>query len=476
MLILNVISLLSVFLLYVFFVTYHVHKSRQLIINVFEEGADSLVNTILSTNRESISNMLNSFAMWTEMAERVAKRDKEWVQDMFFKDPQVEKFFDLRAVCFKDGNCWWDDSEEKVEKERILRIRDYLRNRYPRGTVIDMPLTFAFKLESSVYLVGVCPISDDAGRVISYDFILLGKDLKKISKIYLDYVLDLSFEQPRVHTWMKVFPLKDYHGDLQGYLVVEPHRNLVENLRLLEEASLVFVFLSLMVVLFSAWYTKRTEGKLKMYFQEILESLKQIEFYRADFSEIDRIVKEGPVEIGEIAKQVAILGRSISAKVMRDPLTRILNRGAFFARLEEEIQRARRYNRPISLAIADIDDFKKVNDTYGHAVGDVVLSKIAYCISQNIRRFEVVGRIGGEEFGVIFPESNLQSAMQACEKLRRLIENLEIKSNGKEIKVTVSFGVTQLKETDTLQSFFERADAALYQAKRLGKNRVESIY
>lgn len=144
--------------------------------------------------------------------------------------------------------------------------------------------------------------------------------------------------------------------------------------------------------------------------------------------------------------------------------------------MEEEIQRARRYNRPISLAIADIDDFKKVNDTYGHAVGDVVLSKIAYCISQNIRRFEVVGRIGGEEFGVIFPESNLQSAMQACEKLRRLIENLEIKSNGKEIKVTVSFGVTQLKETDTLQSFFERADAALYQAKRLGKNRVESIY
>lgn len=340
----------------------------------------------------------------------------------------MKSFFDLRAVCFKDGNCWWDDSEEKVEKERILRIRDYLRNRYPRGTVIDMPLTFAFKLESSVYLVGVCPISDDAGRVISYDFILLGKDLKKISKIYLDYVLDLSFEQPRVHTWMKVFPLKDYHGDLQGYLVVEPHRNLVENLRLLEEASLVFVFLSLMVVLFSAWYTKRTEGKLKMYFQEILESLKQIEFYRADFSEIDRIVKEGPVEIGEIAKQVAILGRSISAKVMRDPLTRILNRGAFFfARLEEEIQRARRYNRPISLAIADIDDFKKVNDTYGHAVGDVVLSKIAYCISQNIRRFEVVGRIGGEEFGVIFPESNLQSAMQACEKLRRLIENLEIK-------------------------------------------------
>lgn len=95
--------------------------------------------------------------------------------------------------------------------------------------------------------------------------------------------------------------------------------------------------------------------------------------------------------------------------------------------MEEEIQRARRYNRPISLAIADIDDFKKVNDTYGHAVGDVVLSKIAYCISQNIRRFEVVGRIGGEEFGVIFPESNLQSAMQACEKLRRLIENLEIK-------------------------------------------------
>lgn len=64
-----------------------------LLLTFFEEGADSLVNTILSTNRESISNMLNSFAMWTEMAERVAKRDKEWVQDMFFKDPQVEKFF-----------------------------------------------------------------------------------------------------------------------------------------------------------------------------------------------------------------------------------------------------------------------------------------------------------------------------------------------------------------------------------------------
>jgi diguanylate cyclase (GGDEF)-like protein/PAS domain S-box-containing protein len=154
----------------------------------------------------------------------------------------------------------------------------------------------------------------------------------------------------------------------------------------------------------------------------------------------------------------------------KDSLTGVFNRRKFYAVLELEKERAIRYNRSLSLIMFDIDRFKSVNDTYGHAVGDAVLKKAASVVTDHIRREDVLGRIGGEEFAVLAVESAVESASALAEKIRRAIETAEYDHAG---KITVSLGVSTYDNCITLDEFVRRADEALYSAKNKGRNRVE---
>lgn len=150
-----------------------------------------------------------------------------------------------------------------------------------------------------------------------------------------------------------------------------------------------------------------------------------------------------------------------------DPLTKIANRRKINNFLEVEVEKARRIKSSLSLIMLDIDFFKKVNDTYGHKEGDKVLVELANRLNKNIRKYEIVGRWGGEEFIIVCPNSNIYQAIEVAKKLQSVVK--EVKYQDKNF-ITASFGVAQLEKNDDIYSLIQRADKELYKAKEHGRD------
>ena len=153
-----------------------------------------------------------------------------------------------------------------------------------------------------------------------------------------------------------------------------------------------------------------------------------------------------------------------------DTLTHVFNRIKYAELMQREIERVRRYNHPLSIIMFDIDNFKKVNDTYGHMVGDTVLCSLTLIVKENLRETDFLVRWGGEEFVIIAPETDLQRAEKLAERIRLATESYRFDQVE---RVTVSFGVAQFRKDDTEDAFIKRADDAMYMAKKNGRNRVE---
>ena len=157
-----------------------------------------------------------------------------------------------------------------------------------------------------------------------------------------------------------------------------------------------------------------------------------------------------------------------------DPLTSLQSRRYFLEVAELEFSRFRRHHNPVAIVYFDLDHFKLVNDTYGHIIGDYLLKQVGVTCRKLFRTNDSVGRIGGEEFAALLPDTNLLGAEIVAERLLTLFNEIEIDAADKGIvKTTASFGVSEFRESDTnLEMVFSRADKALYQAKRDGRNRV----
>lgn len=152
-----------------------------------------------------------------------------------------------------------------------------------------------------------------------------------------------------------------------------------------------------------------------------------------------------------------------------DPLTGLYNRRYLYQRLEQEIDLANRYGHPLSIILFDIDHFKRINDSFGHNLGDEVLVWISGILRSSIREVDIAGRHGGEEFLVILPHTDLAGAIEVAERLRSAIESVEWSLDG--LKVTISGGVAQY-EGERLDDLVHRADCKLFEAKQLGRNRI----
>lgn len=158
-----------------------------------------------------------------------------------------------------------------------------------------------------------------------------------------------------------------------------------------------------------------------------------------------------------------------------DALTGLLNRRRFMQGFEEEFGRSRRYQHPLTVAMIDVDHFKKVNDTYGHGSGDKVLETLSEIMVREFRDVDRVGRLGGEEFAAYFPETDIVGAALACERLRVAVEEAVVEAGDESISVTISIGVTQIRPaSDGPSNFLKRADDLLYKAKSAGRNCVET--
>ena len=165
--------------------------------------------------------------------------------------------------------------------------------------------------------------------------------------------------------------------------------------------------------------------------------------------------------------------RQLANMALFDSLTGALSRAAYLQHAEKEFKRSKRYNRPLSTIMIDIDHFKKINDQYGHAAGDHVLQIFVEAIEEEIRGPDAIGRIGGEEFALLMPDTPLKAAAHLAERVRQRITKYPYIAGKMLIEVTASLGVAVMEEEDAnYKAMLQRADEALYTAKHSGRNRV----
>lgn len=155
-----------------------------------------------------------------------------------------------------------------------------------------------------------------------------------------------------------------------------------------------------------------------------------------------------------------------------DEKTGVYNNKFFKTISEMELDKAKRKIGPLSLMILDLDNFKKLNDTYGHLIGDEILKRLAFVLKSNTRKYDIISRFGGEEFVVLLPNTQVKRAKLVCERMRREVQN---DRELKKYSVTFSGGLTEYKEGDSVKKMQLRADKAVYQAKKKGKNRIELL-
>jgi diguanylate cyclase (GGDEF)-like protein len=192
-------------------------------------------------------------------------------------------------------------------------------------------------------------------------------------------------------------------------------------------------------------------------------------------SDARKLTSEDINLFSSISSQVAIALESIRffESSITDEMTQIYNKRYFMSRLENEVAKAERHSEPMSLLFFDVDHFKKLNDTYGHQAGDLILKTLAQNVRLNCRKYDIPARYGGEEFVVVLPKTPTAGAHIIAERLRKGVEGMRVNFDGHELSATISIGVASFPDhADTSDSLIAYADKALYTAKRSGRNRT----
>ncbi len=159
-----------------------------------------------------------------------------------------------------------------------------------------------------------------------------------------------------------------------------------------------------------------------------------------------------------------------------DPLTQVLNARAYYAACEQQIAQSARSQQPFSVLFVDLDHFKAINDTHGHAAGDEVLRVVARTLGAHLRRSDLLGRIGGEEFSILLPDTALAGALQVAENLRQAVQQSQPEVGGQTLSITASIGVASRSPgAQSMHALQQRADQAMYEAKKAGRNRVSTL-
>ncbi len=218
--------------------------------------------------------------------------------------------------------------------------------------------------------------------------------------------------------------------------------------------------------------------QLKAEIQQRLETiLRHLDEHRESDEARQHQLEEQLERLNQRVREMEKEGESLRQRLrekheqaVRDPLTGLYNRLAYDERIVQEFARAKRYKQPLSLAVLDIDRFKRINDSYGHKAGDKALKIIAERVRNNLRETDFLARYGGEEFAIVMPETCLSDGLVAVEKLRKDVSQSQFHYQGTGVAITVSVGLAEMREDDSPETLFQRADRALYQAKDSGRN------
>ena len=207
------------------------------------------------------------------------------------------------------------------------------------------------------------------------------------------------------------------------------------------------------------------ESTLKSKAIDIAHQINQIK-------EESEAIQEKNLELQATIRQLEVAHAKLHEISIKDSLTDLYNRRFFFSKIDQLLAVALRYERPLCLVMLDIDYFKRVNDHFGHQLGDEVLKIVSRLLKYTLRNADLLARYGGDEFVIAMPETNLKNAVNVCERMRTVIEVYSWSEIKADLKVSLSLGVTELERSDTQESLLSRADSYLYEAKALGRNQV----
>jgi two-component system cell cycle response regulator len=174
-------------------------------------------------------------------------------------------------------------------------------------------------------------------------------------------------------------------------------------------------------------------------------------------------------------ERILTLQEELRAKATYDDLTGVFNRGTILEILQRDLAHAERTHEPVAVILVDLDDFKRVNDTHGHAIGDAVLREAAKRLSAPMRPYDTIGRYGGEEFLIILPGCAVAAALQVAERVRLAVSGSGVNTTASDVAITVSLGVAAAEggQREDVDALIQAADEALFRAKRAGRNRAE---
>lgn len=269
--------------------------------------------------------------------------------------------------------------------------------------------------------------------------------------------------------------------------VNEQIRNQLQTTLDLEHALQIFFELSQAILQFDGLVYTHAQQQIKLHVGKAVQGSAihyQLEYADEDLGAL-LLQREAPLREEELISfeflttalvfplRNALKYEAAMKGALRDPLTDVGNRAHMSQVLQRDMDAARRSQQPLSILMLDIDHFKRINDTYGHACGDQVLIKVAQLLKHRLRSIDAIFRYGGEEFLIGLPHTGANQAMLVAERLRLALEQMEVAFAEHRIKLSASLGCAVLLANENLDSFIQRADIALYTAKKHGRNQVK---
>lgn len=429
---------------------------------------------VINKNMETLVNTTNDYSNWDDSYEFMKNRNKNYIYENFREGSQTLTEINLDSIMYVNlknkvlYSKYINEYLTSNKKEYESYLIEKFKNSNSVNTIVNFNSKFIYTFKSQVKR------SDKTGESVGYIFTSKLVDIESISKKYAIFqsikmgnVLDKAFDLNIKLDYLKAqitflvddnylknnIQFFDENGEYIISIVTTSDRNLIKNSK---KTILIFNLIVFFIIFLVFFFIYKNQNLIN----------NQNDLLKRQVERKTKRIKGAYKKISEKNKELFQLANI-------DSLTKIKNRRSYFIESKNLLEKAILNNKSLEVLIIDIDDFKKINDRYGHAVGDEVL--IAFCniVNNIIDKNILFGRIGGEEFCLTFYDKEEQEVLAICEAIRYKCASVIFQIAGQEIFFTISMGLSSLENSnDSIDKILHRADQFLYEAKKRGKNRL----
>lgn len=477
-------NMIVFFIIYIAIISFVYFISYNLVINSFlnleNKQNQANINTLLSninTQLVRIQGNANDYAKWDDTYAFLNKKNPKYVYENFREGTTAIEDLDLNFILFVSLNqkTFFSKYHSSFLSQNQSNFEHHLIETFKNNKNI----TSLYAYENTYIYLSKMEVSNSDDTATPNGFVIMGKiinhdELNDITKVFrnisfyskntlLDKKHSLKFElkylpQANVHVTLNNTILKNeihFYNDKHQYItsiIAENERDIVNNGIMTILIFNVIIDLFILIILVLLYTNQRTMEK------------------HNDFLEAK--VKRRTNQLARSLQKLQTKNTELYAVANKDYLTKINNRRNYFVESEKLLQEAIKNNFDLSVLIIDIDHFKQINDTYGHAVGDKILITFCDIINEIIDEDTIFGRIGGEEFCITFSHQSLENVSTIAEAIRSKCENTTLHINEHKIKFTISLGLCDKKECQHIDEILQQADEFLYHAKKNGRNKL----